>query len=227
MGEVYAFYGDDVLESSVAGECGPVSLFGGFGADTFIIDGDVARATVQDYEAGEPILLPRKAGAVTYELNAGMTPTTTVLVDGVPVFDLSGIWGESDLNIRFNDGKNVRRVTTKPSRQPTSDLPTVQTSDLPTVQTSNLPTFLSSNLPTVQTSYLPTVQTSDLPTFQTSDLPTSRPAICPLSRPASCPLSRPTTIIRPTMSWPTTIIRPTTIISSVTKHPCHRLGRPT
>merc|ERR1711982_321749 len=145
-----------------------------------IIDGDVARATVQDYEAGELILLPRKAGAVTYELNAGMTPTTTVLVDDVPVFDLSGIWEESDLNIRFNDGKNVRRVTTKPSRQPTSDLPTVQTSDLPTVQTSDLPTFLSSNLPTVQTSdlptfqtsYLPTVQTSDLPTVQTSELPT-------------------------------------------------------
>merc|ERR1711982_86725 len=145
-----------------------------------IIDGDVARATVQDYEAGELILLPRKAGAVTYELNAGMTPTTTVLVDDVPVFDLSGIWEESDLNIQFNDGKNVRRVTTKPSRQPTSDLPTVQTSDLPTVQTSDLPTFLSSNLPTVQTSdlpsfqssYLPTVQTSYLPTFQTSDLPT-------------------------------------------------------
>merc|ERR1711982_201232 len=129
-----------------------------------IIDGDVARATVQDYEAGELILLPRKAGAVTYELNAGMTPTTTVLVDGVPVFDLSGIWGESELNIRFNDGKNVRRVTTKPSRQPTSDLPTVQTSDLPT--------FLSSNLPTVQTSDLPTFQTSDLPTVQTSYLPT-------------------------------------------------------
>merc|ERR1711982_8425 len=145
-----------------------------------IIDGDVARATVQDYEAGELILLPRKAGAVTYELNAGMTPTTTVLVDDVPVFDLSGIWEESDLNIRFNDGKNVRRVTTKPSRQPTSDLPTVQTSDLPTfqtsdlptVQTSDLPTFLSSNLPTVQTSELPTVQTSYLPTVQTSDLPT-------------------------------------------------------
>merc|ERR1711982_128634 len=133
-----------------------------------IIDGDVARATVQDYEAGELILLPRKAGAVTYELNAGMTPTTTVLVDGVPVFDLSGIWGESDLNIRFNDGKNVRRVTTKPSRQPTSDLPTVQTSDLPTVQTSDLPTFLSSNLPTVQTSELPTVQTNDY--YQTDDV---------------------------------------------------------
>merc|ERR1711862_938171 len=175
MGEVYAFYGDDVLESSVAGECGPVSLFGGFGADTFIIDGDVARATVQDYEAGEPILLPRKAGAVTYELNAGMTPTTTVLVVDVPVFDLSGIWGEIDLNIRFNDGKNVRRVTSKPSRQPTvqtSDLPTVQTSDLPTFLSSNLPTVQTSDLPTFQTSYLPTVQTSDLPTVQTSDLPT-------------------------------------------------------
>merc|ERR1711862_394939 len=167
MGEVYAFYGDDVLESSVAGECGPVSLFGGFGADTFLIGGDVARATVQDYEAGELILLPRKAGAVTYELNAGMTPTTTVLVDDVPVFDLSGIWEESDLNIRFNDGKNVRRVTTKPSRQPT-----VQTSDLPTAQTSDLPTFQTIDLPTVQTSDLPTFQTSDLPTFQTSELPT-------------------------------------------------------
>merc|ERR1711862_989226 len=143
--------------------------------DTFLIGGDVARATVQDYEAGELILLLRKAGAVTYELNAGMTPTTTVLVDDVPVFDLSGIWEESDLNIRFNDGKNVRRVTTKPSGQPTaqtSDLPTVQTSDLPTVQTSDLPTFLSSNLPTVQTSDLPTFQSSDLPTVQTSDLPT-------------------------------------------------------
>merc|ERR1711982_179069 len=100
-------------------------------------------------------LLPRKSGAVTYELNAGMTPTTTVLVDDVPVFDLSGIWEESDLNIQFNDGKNVRRVTTKPSRQPT-----VQTSNLPTVQTSDLPTFQTSDLPTVQTSDQPTVQTS-------------------------------------------------------------------
>merc|ERR1711982_293928 len=152
-----------------------------------IIDGDVARATVQDYEAGELILLPRKAGAVTYELNAGMTPTTTVLVDGVPVFDLSGIWGESDLNIRFNDGKNVRSFTTKPSRQPTSDLPTVQTSDLPTFLSSNLPTVQTSDLPTFQTSYLPTVQTSDLPTFQSSDLPTVQTSELPTAQTSDLP----------------------------------------
>merc|ERR1719401_11019 len=189
--EVYAFYGDDVLESSVSGECGPVSLFGGFGTDTFRIGGDAARATVQDYEAGEPILLLREAGAVTYALNVGMTPTTTVLVDGAPAFDLSGIWEESDLDIQFSDvsGKNVRRVTAQPTVQTTvlvpssessgqaSDLPTAETGDLPTVETSDLPTIQSSGLSTEETSDIPTVQNGDLPTIQTSGLSTEESSI--------------------------------------------------
>merc|ERR1712174_144664 len=122
----------------------------------------------------------------TYALNVGMTPTTTVLVDGAPAFDLSGIWEESDLDIQFSDGsgKNVRRVTAQPTVQTTvlvpssessgqaSDLPTAETGDLPTVETSDLPTIQSSGLSTEETSDIPTVQTGDLPTVQTSDLPT-------------------------------------------------------
>ena len=97
--EVYALYGDDVLESTVGEECGPVNLFGGFGADTFRVGGDAARATIRDYEPGEDkIVLLRGTGALATSVD---DLVTTVLVDGVPVVALDGVWADSDLDVNF------------------------------------------------------------------------------------------------------------------------------
>lgn len=97
--EVYAMYGDDILESTVGEECGPVNLFGGFGADTFRIGGSVARATIQDYKSGEDtIILLRESGPLTISIDNSVT---TILIDGVPVVALDGVWADSDLDVYF------------------------------------------------------------------------------------------------------------------------------
>lgn len=98
--EVFALYGNDTLESTVGEGCGPVNLFGGFGADIFRIGGSVARATIQDYESDkDTILLLRESGSVTTSISNSVT---TILVEGVPVASLDGNWSDSDLNISFD-----------------------------------------------------------------------------------------------------------------------------
>lgn len=126
--EVYGFYGDDVLEFNDQGDCGPISLFGGDGADTFRIG---ARATIQDYETVDTIVLlgsrrtlrRRRSSSsssssdnsdsddVESEDDGGIeegavsisvsNSVTTVFVDGDAVFDLVGAWDITDLNISF------------------------------------------------------------------------------------------------------------------------------
>jgi len=93
--EVYGFYGNDVLEFSSAGNCGPVSLFGGDGADTFRVG---ARATIQDYETQDTIKLLREEGPVWTSIT---NLVTTVWVDIVAVVDVVGVWDTNDLHIVF------------------------------------------------------------------------------------------------------------------------------
>jgi len=94
--EVYGWYGDDVLEFNTSGNCGPVSLFGGWGADTFRIG---ARATIQDYEEGDTIrLLNTRNRARLTRSFANLV--TTVFVDGSAAVYVAGEWNLSQLNIR-------------------------------------------------------------------------------------------------------------------------------
>jgi len=99
--EVFGLYGDDTLESTVGEECGPVNLFGGFGADVFRIGGSgAAKTNIQDYESGQDsILLLRESGSVTTSV---ANSVTTVLVDSVPVVYLDGAWAVSELEVHFN-----------------------------------------------------------------------------------------------------------------------------
>merc|ERR1711862_628912 len=89
------------LKSTVGEECGPVNLFGGFGADVFRIGGSgAARTNIQDYESGQDsILLLQESGSVTTSVTNAVT---TVLVDSVPVVYLDGAWADSDLEVHFN-----------------------------------------------------------------------------------------------------------------------------
>ena len=84
------------MEFSAAGNCGPVSLFGGNGADTFQVG---ARATIQDYETQDTIKLLQEEGIV---LTSITNLVTTILVDGVVVVDVVGVWDINDLHIVFN-----------------------------------------------------------------------------------------------------------------------------
>lgn len=96
--EVYGFYGDDVLIVNDPSEdnCGPVSLFGGDGADTFKIGRQV---TIQDYEENEDTIeLLQAPGTLSRFVANGVT---TIFVDGIAVVDLDGRWTLNRLNIQF------------------------------------------------------------------------------------------------------------------------------
>merc|ERR1711933_372620 len=66
---------DDNLESTVGEECGPVNLFGGFGADVFRIGSSgAARTNIQDYESGQDsILLLQEPGSITTSVTNAVT----------------------------------------------------------------------------------------------------------------------------------------------------------
>jgi len=118
--EVYALYGDDVLESSLPGECGTVNLFGGYGADTFRIGGGPqdtrllrggkeserrlvgrARVIIQDYEDGDIIVIIQSRELSTSITTFVENSVTTLLVDAKPVVELDGAWTIGDLDVRF------------------------------------------------------------------------------------------------------------------------------
>ena len=81
------------MEFSAAGNCGPVSLFGGDGADTFQVG---ARATIQYYETQDTIKLLQEEGIVSTSIT---NLITTVLVDEVEVVDVVGVWDTNDLHM--------------------------------------------------------------------------------------------------------------------------------
>merc|ERR1712194_95912 len=93
--EVYGWYGDDVLEFNNSGNCGPVYLFGGWGADTFRIG---AFATVQDYDEGEDVIrLLGVSGRLTTSFANDMT---TISANDVAVVAAAGQWNLNQLNIQ-------------------------------------------------------------------------------------------------------------------------------
>ncbi|KAL7540695.1 hypothetical protein ACHAXR_010308 [Thalassiosira sp. AJA248-18] len=102
--EVYGFYGDDgkeeILEFDDPGNCGPVSLFGGDGADTFRIG---AKVTIQDYETQDSIVLLQEYDVITTSVTDSVT---TVFIGGAAVLDVDGVWATNatnQLNIVFED----------------------------------------------------------------------------------------------------------------------------
>ena len=86
---------DTVLEFTNSGDCGPVSLFGGDGADTFRAR---AVATIQDYETHESIELLQAVGSVLTSVTGSVT---TVFVDGNVAVFIDGVWDSSQLNVVF------------------------------------------------------------------------------------------------------------------------------
>mmetsp|Transcript_12252 Transcript_12252/g.21228 ORF Transcript_12252/g.21228 Transcript_12252/m.21228 type:complete len:319 (+) Transcript_12252:1158-2114(+) len=95
--EVYGLYGDDYLQvENDDDDCGPVSLFGGDGADQFQIG---RFATIQDYETKDTIELVQEEGDITTSVTDFVT---TVFVDGVAALDIDGVWDTSDLKIVFS-----------------------------------------------------------------------------------------------------------------------------
>merc|ERR1712029_1217124 len=101
--EVYAYYGNDVLEFDHQGDCGPVSLFGGDGADTFRIG---AMATIQDYKAEDKIVFLREPGTITTYTNDDES-VTTVKVNSDRVVKMAGDFKAGDLDISFGTGSGM------------------------------------------------------------------------------------------------------------------------
>lgn len=90
-----------VLQVNDSGNCGSVSLFGGDGSDTFIING-LGYVTIQDYEAQDTIEIVQglvsELGIISTSV---VSSVTTVSVDGTPVVDVDGTWTSDELNIIF------------------------------------------------------------------------------------------------------------------------------
>ena len=105
--EAFGYYGDDTLVFLGGVECGPVSLFGGEGADIFRI-GKVA--TIQDYEPEDTIELVQAAGTVSRDI---IGAKTIVNVNGSPAVILDGEYELLDLNILFVTAATEETTGTK------------------------------------------------------------------------------------------------------------------
>lgn len=101
---IYGFYGDDRLDSDASSRVASVELFGGYGQDAFLLNGE-ANLQIRDYEAGETITIghgpwDRNSGdALFVEFLAG--EKTLLKLGNEPVVTLDGHWPLDQLNINI------------------------------------------------------------------------------------------------------------------------------
>jgi len=101
-GEIYGFYGDDTLTAGDTLLASTLEMFGGFGQDRFILNGE-ASLLIRDYEPGETIIIGNGAWD-----NARQEPltvahpddaTTQLTFGDIVVVTIDGYWLLEELTI--------------------------------------------------------------------------------------------------------------------------------
>ncbi|MFL6871032.1 MAG: phosphatase PAP2 family protein [Candidatus Azotimanducaceae bacterium] len=101
-GEIYGFYGDDILSTGVTMLASSIEMFGGIGQDSFILNGN-AKLLIRDYESGETISIGSGAwdGSRQEPLTVAYPDdvTTQLKLGDITVTTLDGYWLLSELNV--------------------------------------------------------------------------------------------------------------------------------
>lgn len=102
-GEMYGFFGNDTLTTGSTLLAASIEMFGGYGQDKFVLNGD-AELAIRDYEPGETITI----GSGAWDDNR-LQPlsvahpnenTTQLMLGETTVVTLDGYWRLDELNIR-------------------------------------------------------------------------------------------------------------------------------